>query len=196
MRESLDNGTIAMMPHASTQALDLQRRWPADPSESSPPRSSWRRPAASWRARCRGPRPCGGRPRARAPTAFFQQFLPNPEADAALDGFVSGSKAVLFSDGSAASQSAIEALKVSKTTKYTEVRLDQQPESGALVGSLKRRIGVSPPALIVNGAVFDAKRIDYLVKQDMMLPVFSALARPARSACPSRPPLLLAKTIN
>ena len=132
-----------------------------------------------------------------APTAFFQQFLPNPEADAALDGFVSGSKAVLFSDGSAASQSAIEALKVSKTTKYTEVRLDQQPESGALVGSLKRRIGVSPPALIVNGAVFDAKRIDYLVKQDMMLPVFRAAGTSGEIRLPFQDlRFYLAKTIN
>ena len=119
------------------------------------------------------------------------------EADAALDGFVSGSKAVLFSDGSAASQSAIEALKVSKTTKYTEVRLDQQPESGALVGSLKRRIGVSPPALIVNGAVFDAKRIDYLVKQDMMLPVFRAAGTSGEIRLPFQDlRFYLAKTIN
>ena len=109
-----------------------------------------------------------------APTAFFQQFIPNPDADAALDSFVAGSKAVLFTDGGASSASAVEALKKSKTTKYTEVRLDQQPDSGALVGSLKRRIGVAPPALIVNGAVFDSKRIEYLVKQDMMLPVFRA----------------------
>ncbi|KAH8073654.1 hypothetical protein JL721_2963 [Aureococcus anophagefferens] len=115
-----------------------------------------------------------------APTAFFQQFLPNPEADAALDGFVSGSKAVLFSDGSAASQSAIEALKVSKTTKYTE-----------------RRIGVSPPALIVNGAVFDAKRIDYLVKQDMMLPVFRAAGTSGEIRLPFQDlRFYLAKTIN
>ena len=66
------------------------------------------------------------------------------------------------------------ALAGAKLSTYTEVNLGAKPNKGKLLGSLKRRVGVDTPVLIVAGQVFDKKRIEYLCKQDMMLPVFRA----------------------
>jgi hypothetical protein len=105
---------------------------------------------------------------------FFDQFIPNPEADAELDGYVGSAKAVLLTDGGAGSETVTTALAGQKLSQYTEVNLGSKPNKGALLGSLKRRVKVDAPVLIVAGQVFDKKRIEYLCKQDMMLPVFRA----------------------
>ena len=105
---------------------------------------------------------------------FFDQFIPNPEADAELDGYVGSAKAVLLTDGGAGGEAVKTALAGAKLSTYTEVNLGTKPNKGKLLGSLKRRVGVDAPVLIVAGQVFDKKRIEYLCKQDMMLPVFRA----------------------
>ena len=105
---------------------------------------------------------------------FFDQFIPTPEADAELDGYVGSAKAVLLTDGGAGGEAVKTALASAKLSTYTEVNLGAKPNKGKLLGSLKRRVGVATPVLIVAGQVFDKKRIEYLCKQDMMLPVFRA----------------------
>lgn len=110
----------------------------------------------------------------QAPTAFFESLIPNPQADARLDTLVKSAKAVLLLDGSSASSATKTNLKQAKVGNFKEIRLDQETDGKALVGALKRRVGTSLPTLIVGGTVFDKKRIDYLVDQDMMLPVFRA----------------------
>mmetsp|Transcript_5738 Transcript_5738/g.16941 ORF Transcript_5738/g.16941 Transcript_5738/m.16941 type:complete len:156 (-) Transcript_5738:24-491(-) len=116
-------------------------------------------------------------PRAAAPSAlrrsFFDQFIPDANADAELDSIVSSAKAVLLTEGNAAGDTVVAQLKSAKLTTYKEVNLKSLPNSGKLIGSLKRRVA-APPVLIVAGQVFDKQRIEYLVKQDMMLPVFRA----------------------
>ncbi|KAJ1462771.1 hypothetical protein M885DRAFT_505833 [Pelagophyceae sp. CCMP2097] len=112
-----------------------------------------------------------------APRHFFDKLFgggESPAADAELDNFVKKSRAVLFTDGSAASPAAAALLKQAKCDKYTEVRLDLQPLAKDLAASLKRRVGAQPPVLIVADQVFDKAKIEYLCKQDMMLPVFRA----------------------
>lgn len=49
-----------------------------------------------------------------APKAFFGSLFPNPEADQRLDDIVKRSKAVLLSDGSAASTATKDSLKAAK----------------------------------------------------------------------------------
>ena len=105
---------------------------------------------------------------------FFGQFMADPEADAALDKFVSSAKAVLLTDGGAGGEGVKALLKQAKLTKFTEVNLKSQPMGDKMIGSLKRRVKVGVPVLIVSGQVFDKSKIEYLVKQDMMLPVFRA----------------------
>ena len=108
----------------------------------------------------------------QTPVAFFGNFLPNKEAEAKLDTFVGSAKAVLLTDGSKVSEDVKVALKKAKVGNWKEIRLDQEPDKNALVSALKRRVGTAPPTLIVGGAVFDKKRMDYLIKQDMMLAFF------------------------
>lgn len=48
------------------------------------------------------------------PKAFFGSLFPNPEADQRLDEIVKRSKAVLLSDGSAASTATKDSLKAAK----------------------------------------------------------------------------------
>ena len=84
---------------------------------------------------------------------FFDQFIPNPEADAELDGYVGSAKAVLLTDGGAGSATVKTALAGQKLSQYTEVNLGAKPNKGALLGSLKRRVKVDVPVLIVAGCV-------------------------------------------
>ncbi|KAJ8611967.1 hypothetical protein CTAYLR_004346 [Chrysophaeum taylorii] len=131
------------------------------------------------------------------PVAFFESFFPNQEADARLDALVSSSKAVLLTDASGASTSIRDGLKAAKVGNFKEIRLDQEADSKALIGSLRRRVGTAPPTLIVGGAVFDQKRIDYLVRQDMMLPVFRAAGTSGELRLPFQDlRFYLAKTIR
>ena len=81
--------------------------------------------------------------------------------------------------------------------RYTEVNLKSQPDGGKLLASLKRRVGVSAPVLIVGGQVFDKQKIDYLVRQDMMLPVFRAAGTSGEVRLPFQDlRFYLSKTIN
>lgn len=105
---------------------------------------------------------------------FFEQFIPDAGADEQLDKLVSKAKAVLLTDGGGSSETVKAALKGAKLSTFTEVNLKSEPNSAKLLGSLKRRVGVNAPVLIVAGQVFDAERIQYLCRQDMMLPVFRA----------------------
>lgn len=131
-----------------------------------------------------------------APRMIFGMF-PNPEADQRLDSLVSSSKAVLFTDASASSNSIKDSLKSAKVGQFKEIRLDQEPDSAALISSLKRRVGTAPPTLIVAGAVFDKKRIDYLIRQDMMLPVFRSAGTSGELRLPFQDlRFYLAKTIR
>ena len=84
---------------------------------------------------------------------FFDQFIPNPEADAELDGYVGSAKAVLLTDGGAGGEAVKTALAGAKLSTYTEVNLGTKPNKGKLLGSLKRRVGVDAPVLIVAGCV-------------------------------------------
>ena len=84
---------------------------------------------------------------------FFDQFIPNPEADAELDGYVGSAKAVLLTDGGAGGEAVKTALAGAKLSTYTEVNLGAKVNKGKLLGSLKRRVGVDAPVLIVAGCV-------------------------------------------
>mmetsp|Transcript_26281 Transcript_26281/g.33102 ORF Transcript_26281/g.33102 Transcript_26281/m.33102 type:complete len:136 (-) Transcript_26281:80-487(-) len=97
----------------------------------------------------------------------------NKQADLQLDKFVQSAKAVLLTDGTKTCENIKAQLKTAKVGNFKEIRLDQQDlDTNALKSALKRRVGTQPPTLIVGGTVLDQKRIDYLIKQDMMLPIF------------------------